>query len=65
MIFALPYVLIGAAIGSFYYYLQLKRDKRCDDPFNAIWIGALWPAVAPFAFGFYFARMMSERGEEK
>lgn len=65
MIFAFLYILIGAAIGSLYYYLQLKRDRRNSDTFDAVWVGALWPAVAPFAFGFYFARMMSERDDKR
>lgn len=65
MIFAFLYVLCGAAVGSLYYYLQLKRDRRYDDQFGAILIGASWPVAAPFAFGFYFARMMSERDDKK
>ncbi len=65
MIFVFLYVFVGAAIGSLYYYLQLKRNWRYDDPGGAILIGAFWPVAAPFAFGFYFARMMSERVDKK
>ncbi len=65
MIFAFLYVLVGAAVGSFYYYLQLKRDRRDYDTFNAALTGILWPVVAPFEFGFYFARIMSERNDKR
>lgn len=65
MILAFLYVLIGAAVGSLYYYLQLKRSRINADTYTAAWIGALWPVVAPFAFGFYFARTMSERNDKK
>ena len=42
------YVLIGAAIGATYYYFQLKADKRDKDVFNSVWVGLLWPIVAPY-----------------
>lgn len=65
MIFAFLYIIIGAAIGSLYYYLQLRRNRRDDDMFDSVCIGAFWPVAAPFAFGFYFARTMSERDDKR
>lgn len=61
MILALIYILIGAGIGSFYYFLQLKRDYYDKDLFAAVWVGVLWPLIAPFAFGFYYARSVIEK----
>ena len=66
--YVMLYVIIGACIGSFYLYLNLKADKCCDmedAAFMATGVGAFWPVVAPFAFGFYFARVMSERSGKK
>ncbi len=63
--YILLHIIIGACIASAYYYLQLKRDRRNNDTFAAVWIGVLWPVAAPFAFGFYFARMMSERDDKR
>lgn len=61
MILALIYILIGAGLGSFYYFLQLKRNYYDKDLFAAVWVGVLWPVVAPFAFGFYYARSLIEK----
>ena len=63
--FAVIYIIIGAGIGSFYYFLQLKRDYHDEDTFSAIWIGVLWPVAAPFAFGFYYARTVIEKERKR
>ena len=59
------YVIIGAVIGSVYYYLQLRRDKYNNSMEAPIWIGAAWPIVAPFAFGFYYAKELSRKDDKR
>lgn len=54
------YILIGAAVGSIYYYLQLKNNKYDDDVCYSVLIGLFWPCVAPFAFGLYYAKKLSK-----
>ena len=61
LIFAFLYVMIGAVIGSVYYYLDLRENRYSCDADISVLVGALWPVVAPFAFGLYFARKFSER----
>ena len=61
LLFAVLYIIVGAAISSAYYFIQLKTQERWDDElFAPILIGIFWPAAAPFAFGFCYARHLSE-----
>lgn len=64
IVLTIVYILIGAGLGSFYYFLQLKQDYYKEDIFAALWTGIFWPFVAPFSFGFYYAKAIIERRRE-
>ena len=55
------YVAIGAVLASTYFYLRVKESKYYNNLEPVIWIGTLWPLVAPFAFGIYFAKTYAEK----
>lgn len=65
VVFGILYIIIGAAIGSLLYYLQLKQDSRDRDADAAISIGVFWPVASPFAFGLYLAEKLSKRDDKK